>query len=41
MEAYTTEKGFTGKLPDGLDEKETLRFSVEGKDIPLILSLLI
>lgn len=31
VETCTTEKGFTGKLPEGLGEKEALYFSVEGK----------
>ena len=31
VETCTTEKGFVGKLPEGLGEKEALYFSVEGK----------
>ena len=31
METCTTEKSFTGALPQGLGEKEALYFSVEGK----------
>lgn len=31
VETCTTEKRFTGRLPEGLGEKEALYFSVEGK----------
>jgi hypothetical protein len=31
METCTTEKSFTGALPQGLGKKEALYFSVEGK----------
>ena len=31
VETCTSQKGFTGKLPGGLGEKEALYFSVEGK----------
>ena len=31
VETCTAQKGFTGRLPGGLGEKEALYFSVEGK----------
>ena len=31
VETCTKEKSFTGKLPEGLGEREALYFSVEGK----------